>query len=91
MLIDRTAWSYCALLTDFTFISTDYGWVAGIDDANQQGIDLLFNGFDLILAGFNDVFGLRQTLGPRIVEHEFDQFKQVLAGLQDFDQCADVA
>jgi len=52
---------------------------------------LLFNGFDLVFAGFNDVFDLRQTLSPRIPEHDFNQFEQVLAGLQGFDQGTNVA
>ena len=77
--------------TDFTFIGSDHGWIGGVDDALQQGIHLLFNSFDLVLAGFNDVFDLRQTLRPRIAEHDFDQLKQVLAGLQGFGLHADVA
>ena len=54
--------------SDLIFVYCDDRCVADGNDAIEDGVDSLFQGFDLTLTGANDVLGLIMSGRPGIVE-----------------------
>ncbi|WP_297339530.1 hypothetical protein [Pseudophaeobacter sp.] len=72
-------------------IGLNHRYVRRFHDAGQQGLDLLFNGFDLALSRLDGLLCLRHALIPGMAEQCLGESDQLRRRLQRLDKVTNVS